>query len=200
MKIKGVPNLGFKLLIILFFLGIIVAGTSYAMNCYTYRDAIIQGASMIALIFTLLLMMFQYMDSRDPVITFSIVQVPRLEQSTNAAGLRIWFLRTFVQLENKSNYDTIVWLNLNLQIDKNKSDEAGEHYNGAKPWTVAATAPISGARFDLYSVINQIGNIAVGDIRVCVEIEYKGSFGRIIKKIPQRWHLDVSRKIWIYDV
>jgi len=200
MTFRGIPSFVVKLLIILFFLGIVAGGTFYAMNCYTYRDAIIQGASTTALIFTLLLMMFQYMDSRDPVITFSIVQVPKLEESTNAAGLRIWFLRTFVQLENKSNYDTIVWLNLNLQIDKNKSDEAGEHYTGVKPWTVAATAPITGARFDLYSVINPIGNIAVGDIRVCVEIEYKGSFGRIIKKIPQRWHLDVSRRIWVYDV
>ncbi len=200
MKIDGLPSPVIKFLLLLFFLLIVVVGFFYATKCNTYRDAIIQGTATIALVFTLMLMMFQYMDSRDPVITFSIEPNTRIEEYVNATGKKAWLLRTFVYLENKSNFDTIVWLNLNLQVDNRKSDEAGEHYTGVKPWTVAATAPVTGARFDLYSVVNPNANISASDIRVCVEIKYKGSFGRIIKKIPQRWHLDRNRKIWVYDV
>jgi hypothetical protein len=195
MKINGIPSFVVKLLIILFFVGIVVGGTLYAMSCYTYRDAIIQGASTIALVFTLLLMMFQYMDSRDPIVVFSIFPWPQIDQEQGK-----WFMRTFVFVDNKSNFDATVWINLHLLIDGKEAEEVKRCYAGKEPWAIPANMPVRGARFEIYSVFDTTGKLAPKPISMSIEVKYRGSFMRTVKKKSQKWHFDFARMQWIYDV
>jgi len=195
MSLKGVSTFWFKILLSLFFILIVFAGIKLSLLCPDYADSIIQGAATIALILTLLLMMFQYIDSRDPVVTFTLDPNPSFDYINGKQTMQLK-----VTMLNESNFDTRVWVDVNLRIDGTDSKEVGELYTGEKPWLLPGQGEIGNAVFSIYSIFDDQGKIASQDIRFNIVVKHQGYLWRTIKKLPQKWHYDKSKRIWVYDV
>ncbi len=198
------PSTLFKVLVFVAILLVIGAATVLALNFPFYAEFIVQVAGTAVLAFTLLILVFDHIQSRDPVVSFTIT--PRPDEGPE--------MKTFVEMKNHSKYDTAVWVNLNLKVNGVAYKVGSPKYTGEEPWNLQAAQVVSGTRFEPGEAIkSQVGMdvptiqalVAQGkqeqpeitmDIRICCS----ASFWRRIRKPPQKWHFDFRRYKWVFDV
>jgi len=194
----------FKLLIAIVFALLIVVAVRLALGCLAYASLIVQAAEAFVLTFILLIGVFTYLESRDPVVSFYI------EPTTPDSGPE---LRTFVVMRNHSAFNTAVWVNLNLKIDGVIQKVGAPKYTGDEPWNLQAGFTVSGTRFEPGEAIKkQIGKdastikneLATGaeppKITIEIKIWHTASLGTRVHKPVQKWHFDFKRYKWIFDV
>lgn len=147
-----------------------------------------------------------YVDSKNPVISFVLDQVVGGD------------LKTYVKLRNHSNFDTSVWIDLNLKVKGDIVRVGAPYYTGETPWNLQAQQTIEGAHFipapdilnqksiTISELENQWKSIKLKNkevnsiITVSVNIRYRGAMDKILTKPTLNWYYDFSNGKWIYQV